>query len=72
MASGCPAAYRKRNPRATPLYRLVEAHFDKVKGQWEERFERRCGFWRSFIDGKGGGHAFVLPHPHRISKDALA
>ncbi len=42
--------YRARNPRATPLYRLVEAHFDEVKGLWVERFERRCGFWRSFID----------------------
>jgi hypothetical protein len=20
------------------------------KGQWEERFERRCGFWRGFVD----------------------
>mgnify|MGYP001826475941 CR=1 FL=1 len=50
MATSCPAAYRARSPRATPLYRLVEEHFDEVKGQWEERFERRYGFWRGFID----------------------
>ena len=50
MAPNCPAAYRKRNPRATPLYRLVDAHFDEVRGRWEERYERRCGFWRGFVD----------------------
>ena len=32
-----------REPRATPLCRLVEAHYNEVKGQWEERFERRYG-----------------------------
>ena len=50
MAIGCLAAYRARSPRATPLYRLFDAHFDEVKGQWEERFQRRYGFWRGFID----------------------
>jgi len=50
VASGCPAAYRARSPRATPLYRLIEGHFDEVRGQWEERFERRYGFWRDFVD----------------------
>jgi len=30
--------------------RLFEAHFDEVRGQWEERFERGYGFWRSFVD----------------------
>jgi len=42
--------YRRRNPRATPLYRLVESLYDEVKGLWEERFERRHGFWRGFVD----------------------
>ena len=50
MAQSCAARYRARNPRATPLYRLFETHFDEVRGQWEERFERRCGFWRGFVD----------------------
>lgn len=50
MAQGCAARYRARNPRATPLYGLFETHFDEVRGQWEERFERRCGFWRGFVD----------------------
>lgn len=50
MAPSCAARYRARNPRATPLYRLFDAHFDEVRGQWEERYERRYGFWRSFVD----------------------
>jgi len=50
VARGCSARYRARNPRATPLYRLFESHYDEVKGQWEERFEKRCGFWRRFVD----------------------
>lgn len=50
MAQACTARYRARNPRATPLYRLFETHFDEVRGQWEGRFERRCGFWRGFVD----------------------
>jgi hypothetical protein len=36
--------------RATPLYHTVEAYFDQVKGQWEEHFEGRYGFWRGFVD----------------------
>jgi len=50
VATACSARYRARSPRATPLYRLFEAHFDEVRGQWEERYERRYGFWRSFVD----------------------
>ena len=50
MATSCPAAYRARSPRATPLYRLFETHFDEVRGQWEDRFERRFGFWRGIVD----------------------
>lgn len=50
MAEACVAGYRARNPRATPLYRLVETHFDEVRELWEERYERRYGFWRRFFD----------------------
>ncbi len=50
MATGCSAAYRARSPRATPLYRLFDADFEEVNGQWEGRFERRYGFWRGFVD----------------------
>jgi hypothetical protein len=45
-----PYRYRQRNPRATPLYQLLETHYETVKGNWEERFERRYGFWRGYYD----------------------
>jgi hypothetical protein len=44
------ARYRPRRPQATPLYRLIETYYNEVKAQWEERFERRYGFWRGFVD----------------------
>ena len=28
--------------------------FEEVRGQWEERFERRYGFWRGFVDEQVG------------------
>ena len=46
-----PAIYRPRQPRATPLYRLLDARFEAVKGEWEERFESHFGFWRGCADG---------------------
>jgi len=45
-----PALYRTRNPRATPLYQLLEAYYEDVKSVWEERFEKKYGFWRGFVD----------------------
>lgn len=33
-----------------PLYRLVEACYEEVKGLWEERYERRYGYWRGLVD----------------------
>jgi hypothetical protein len=42
--------YRPRRPEVTPLYRLAETHYEEVKAQWDERFERRYGFWRGFVD----------------------
>ena len=64
MAQSCAARYRARNPRATPLYRLFETHFDEVRGQWEERFERRCGFWRGFVDE----HSAELLYRHKVMR----
>jgi hypothetical protein len=49
-ANVCPPLYRPRNPRATALYQLLDKHYQTVKGVWEERFERRYGFWRGYWD----------------------
>jgi hypothetical protein len=42
--------YRPRDPRKTPLYGLLDSLFERVKGVWEERFERTYGFWRGLVD----------------------
>ena len=47
---GYSSAYRPRNPRATSLYQLLDKHYETVKGLWDERFERRHGFWRGYWD----------------------
>jgi hypothetical protein len=41
--------YRPRNVQASPLYRLVEDHFDELERVWEERYEREHGFWRPVV-----------------------
>jgi hypothetical protein len=41
--------YRPRDPRKTPLYGLLESLYERVKGAWEERFERSYGFWRGLV-----------------------
>ena len=68
MASACSTQYRGRNPRATPLYRLFESYFDEVRGQWEERFERRFGFWRGFVDEQVDEHSAELLYRHKVMR----
>ena len=42
--------YRPRDPRKTSLYALLDSLYERVKGVWEERFERSHGFWRGLVD----------------------
>jgi hypothetical protein len=42
--------YRPRDPRKTALWGLPDTLYERVKGEWEERFERRYGFWRGLTD----------------------
>jgi hypothetical protein len=44
------AIYQPRSPRKTALYQLVEKCHEDVKAQWEDRFEKRYGRWRGFVD----------------------
>ena len=46
----CCGVYRPRNPSATALYGLLESLYERVKGLWDEVFEERYGFWRSFVE----------------------
>ena len=49
MESAC-RVYRPRDPRKTALWGLLDTLYERVKGSWEERFERRYGFWRGLAD----------------------
>ena len=44
----CPAAvtYRPRNARASPLYQLVQDHFEKLRPVYDERFAATYGPWQ--------------------------
>ena len=41
--------YRPRNPRASGLWKVVEAHFEEFAQVYEERYRQRYGFWRPVI-----------------------
>ncbi|MEN6318919.1 MAG: transposase [Syntrophaceae bacterium] len=43
------AVYRPRNPQTSDYYRCVEDHFEAFLLVYEERFERKYGFWRPYI-----------------------
>mgnify|MGYP001819156714 CR=1 FL=1 len=49
-SSPAPAIYRPRQARKTALYQLVEKYYEDVKAVWEDRFEKKYGRWRGFID----------------------
>ena len=46
----CRSFYRPRRPQETPLYRVLDRHFDAFKSTYEERFERRYGPFRPLWD----------------------
>jgi len=39
LAAGCRLPCRPRNPRATPLFQLLDTRFETLKRLWEERFD---------------------------------
>jgi ribosomal protein S27E len=54
MLNACPTeidfdVYQPRNPKASAYYRCVEDHFEQLETVWDERYQRRFGFWRSYV-----------------------
>ena len=41
--------YRPRDPRASPLFRLVEDCFDEFERVYDDRYQHDCGNWRPVI-----------------------
>ena len=37
------------NPKASGDYRCVEDHFEQLEAVWDERYQRRFGFWRPYV-----------------------
>jgi hypothetical protein len=42
--------YRPRCPTASPLYRLLQDHFDGCRGVYEDAYEHTAGRWRKVVD----------------------
>ena len=54
MLNMCPTAidfdvYQPRNPKSSAYYRCVEDHFETFEQVYEDRFERRYGFFRPYV-----------------------
>ena len=47
MQPSAPAVYRPRRPQESPLYRLVQEHFDALVDAHEQCFETRYGRLRA-------------------------
>ena len=45
-----PDEYRARQPKGSPLYRLLDSHYKEFRDVYNERFSRRYGFWRPVTD----------------------
>jgi hypothetical protein len=43
------SVYRQRNPQNSPYYQCVEDHFETFEEVYDERFERRYGFFRPYV-----------------------
>ncbi len=53
---GCPAVnrvalYRARRPCESPLWRLLDQHYGEFQRVYDERYQKRYGFWRPVIAG---------------------
>ena len=54
----CDFGWRSRLPFGVEdgLYRLVQCCYHAVRDEWEERYERRYGFWRAAADKAVGAY----------------
>jgi hypothetical protein len=41
--------YEPRNPMAGRYYRCIEANFEELEMAWDDRYERRYGYWWPYI-----------------------
>ena len=65
---------QQRNPQNSPYYQCVEDHFEAFEHMYEERFERRYGFFRPYTkeviyQSKNGRHTKVFDGPGMAGGD---
>ena len=41
--------YQPRNPRASDYFKCTKAHFEELEMLWDDRYQRRYGFWRPYV-----------------------
>ena len=49
MENAPAAVYEPRNPRASPLYALVEGYFEEFERVYHDRYQQQYGRWRPVI-----------------------
>ncbi len=45
----CARIYRPRRPRESPLYQLLDRYCDQFERDYDQRYQKRYGFWRPVI-----------------------
>ena len=45
----CPRIYRPRRPRDSPLYQLLDRYYDEFERVYDDRYQKRYGYWRPVI-----------------------
>ncbi len=53
MVGACcvyPDEYKPGQPKNTPLFRLLDCHYEEFRNVYDERFSKHYGFWRPVTD----------------------
>ncbi|MBS4032006.1 MAG: hypothetical protein KGZ63_11400, partial [Clostridiales bacterium] len=45
----CVEAYKARVSRKSVYFQCVQDHYEELKNVWEERYQQKYGYWRSFV-----------------------
>ncbi|MGA1825035.1 MAG: hypothetical protein ACMUIP_10280 [bacterium] len=48
-----PGIYYLRDPKSSPLWRLLNDHFETFERNYEEKFDKKYGYWRPVIKEDG-------------------
>jgi hypothetical protein len=42
-------SYRPRDPQTSDYHRCTQDHFERLEMVWDDRYERKYGFWRPYV-----------------------